>query len=213
MSAADCRTSSLCGLDEIYCRLTAEIEGDYRETWRLFAANRRYQQELESAARRLVYVRRLRRERVRETVHDALLVLADCLRANGTLGFDPRFGQERFLAWVRAVARSHCRLALRRRRARRYLDLDEEWAAVDESARARAAELAVAIESLGEQEREVVDAFRRLGSLEAVARELNISVTTAWRRWRTAVTELRSACCGDLPSGRLVGISNPAKKW
>lgn len=215
MSTDDSHAADLHGLDDLYCRLTAGAAADYRETWRLFAANRRFQIELELAVRRVLHARRLPRQRVPEVVNEALAILADRLRSRSNLGFDPRYGKGRFVAWIRAVVRSHCRHALdgQRLRERSRADLDHEWPAVETPLAALRSELADALETLTQPQRAVVSAFAELGSIEAVARRLGLSRSTAWRRFRAAVTQLRSRCCGEVSSGRLVGGENIAKKW
>ncbi|MGH7140638.1 MAG: RNA polymerase sigma factor [Pirellulales bacterium] len=215
MSSVASNISELHELEEIYLRLRRSADGDYRETWRLFAGNRRFQIELELAARRVLHARRLPRQRVPEVVNEALSILADRLHSRSNLGFDARYGKERFVAWIRAVARSHCRHALdgHRLRERSRADLDHEWAAVTTPLAALRSELADALETLTQPQRELVSAFAELGSIEAVAGRLGLSRSTAWRRFRAAVRRLRSRCRGEVSSGRLVGGENVAKKW
>lgn len=144
-----------------------------------------------------------------------LLILADCLRRRGDLGFDPRHGEQHFLAWLRKVVRSHCPQALRRERPRRRSGtmFDEEWAALHAPTVSWRAELADAIQSLDEPLRAVLAAFQQHGSLEAVARQLGLSPTTAWRRFRAALDRVRMRCAPFAASGRLVGIPTIIKKW
>ncbi len=215
MSTAEFEASGLQEFEEIYFRLSECGQADYRDTWRLFAANQRFQRELERAARRVAKTRGLPGDRVPDIVQEALLVLADRLHARADLGFDARWGREHFVAWIRAVARSHCRHAVARQRAKnhRYSSLDREWPEVASPRAALQAELAEAAQSLSEPLRSVVEAFGELGSVEAVARRLGLSPTTAWRRFRAAVRQLRPRCRGYLASGRLVGLEHVAQKW
>lgn len=202
-------------LEEIYCRLTERGEVDYRDTWRLFAANERFQRELRRAAGRLAKTRGIPNDRVPDIVHEALLVLADRLRSRGDLGFDARWGETHFLAWIRAVARSHCRHALvrQRRHGSPHCPLDREWPEIVSPLTSQWADVAEAVQLLSEPLRAVVEAFGELGSTEAVARRLGLSPTTAWRRFRAAVDRLRPRCRDSLASGRLAGLENVTQKW
>lgn len=215
MFTVDLDVRELAGREEIYCRLSDSAPADYRDTWRLFAANESFRRELDRAARHLARTRGMRGDRVPDIVNEALLVLADRLRSRGNLGFDTGRGQGRFLAWLRAVARSHCRHALQRQRggARRHFPLDREWPEPTSVLAAQRADLAEAVESLSEPLRAVVDAFGEFGSIKAVARRLGLSQTTAWRRYRAAVARLRPRCGGYVASGRLTGLENVAQKW
>jgi RNA polymerase sigma factor (sigma-70 family) len=165
----------------VYRCLLAGPAADYRQTWRVFAANGRYRAELTSAAARLLRQRCLSVDRADDVVQDALLILAECLRRRCDLGFGPSHGQEHFLAWLRKVIRSHCQQALRRQRVRewRAAELDDEWAAQCAPTVPCRAELADAIQSLDEPLRAIIGAFQNHGSLEAVARQLGLSPTTA----------------------------------
>jgi RNA polymerase sigma factor (sigma-70 family) len=202
-------------LDAIYRRLLAGPAADYRQTWQVFAASGRYRAELNSAAARLLRERHLRVDRADDVAHDALLILAECLRRRGDLGFDPSHGQGHFLAWLRKVIRSHCQQALRRQRVREWrgAELDDEWAAQCTPTVPWRAELADAIQSLDEPLRAIVTAFQNHGSLDAVARQLGLSPTTAWRRFRAALQRLQSRCDPFIASGRIVGLPTIIKKW
>lgn len=202
-------------LEEIYCRLLTARATDYRDVWRLFAGNERYRNELHRAALRLLRERRLTRHLAPDIEHEALVVLGERLRRRNDLGFDSTYGKERFLAWIRAIARLHCRHALRRQRARRRSlpDIDVQWAACHAPTVAWRAELADAIQSLSEAQRAVISAYRQFGSIEAVAEQLALSPSTAWRRFRAAVSCLRRRCRPFVATARLVGVSSVAKKW
>jgi DNA-directed RNA polymerase specialized sigma24 family protein len=215
MSIVDPQLTAACELDEIYRCLTAKPTPDYRETWRVFAVNETYRRELQSAAVGLLRAHRRTRERVAEVTQEALVVLAERLRERGDLGFCPHYGKERFLAWIRAVARSHCRHALDRQQVRQRCrsELDREWAACSAQPAAWRGELAEAVESLDEPLRAVAAAYWRLGSVGAVAEQLGLSTTTAWRRFRAAVRKLRSRLSPVAASGRLVGICRVVEKW
>lgn len=208
-------SGALGDLEEIYCRLLAAGRVDYRDTWRAFAANERYQYELRTAAARLLRQRRLSAQRAEDVVQDALLMLAKRLERHSNLGFDPRYGREHFLGWLRALVYSQCRQVLRRQRSqeRRGPPIDNEWAAVHAATAGWRAEMADAIQSLDEPLREIVDAFARWGSIAAVAERLDLSSSTAWRRFRQAVKQLRPRCRPFAESGRLIGVPNVEKKW
>ncbi len=75
------------------------------------------------------------------------------------------------------------------------------------------AELADAVASLDEPLREVVEVYRQFGSVEAAGAELGLSTTTAWRRFRAAVRQLRRRCRPFTRSGRLVGTATVVEKW
>jgi DNA-directed RNA polymerase specialized sigma24 family protein len=201
-------------LEEIYCRLLAG-GADYRETWRLFAGNSRYQCELRSAAAHLLRECRLDRLLAPDLVHEALVILAERLRRRSDLGFDRKYGKERFLAWIRGIARLHCRHALRRQRMNRRFrsEIDDQWAGFHVPTLAWRAELADAIQSLTPPEQAVVTAYRQLGSIELVAEHLCLSMSTAWRRLRSAVCSIRRNCRPFGGSGRLAGISTVVEKW
>ncbi|HET6881009.1 MAG TPA: hypothetical protein VFI31_12685 [Pirellulales bacterium] len=204
-------------LEELYCRLLSGSLADYRATWRLFADNRRYRRELDSAARNLLRRRGLKRgvaaERAADIVQDALLLLAACLERRPDLGFNPRYGRERFPGWLRAVIRSHCRQVLRRERRRRPQPVDDEWAAIAGPTVEWQAELADACNLLEAPLREVVTAFRELGSIERVAARLGLTRSTTWRWFRRALGELRRDCTPFAASGRLVGDANVRQSW
>jgi RNA polymerase sigma factor (sigma-70 family) len=202
-------------LEDLYRHLLSGPDADYRETWRAFAMNARYQRELESAAMRVVRAHRLPIERVGDVVQEALIVLAERLRRRADLGFQPKYGEQRFLAWLRAVARSHCRRALDRQRSRERCgaELDREWPACHAPTANWRAELADAVASLDEPLREVVEVYRQFGSVEAVGARLGLSTTTAWRRFRAAVRELRLRCRPFTASGRLIGTTTVVEKW
>lgn len=215
MSTNDSQNAQLEGLDELYCHLMRSADTDDRDTWRHFAANQGYRRELRRAAARLLRARHLPRDRANDVVHDALLLLANCLRRNRNLGFKPEYGRERFVAWLRAVALSHCQWALRRQttRGRKPDELCEDWAATLEPNVIWRAELSDALESLDERERAVVAAYRQLGSIEAVSECVGLSTTTAWRRFRAAVRILRRRCEPFVASGHIAGLSTVRKKW
>jgi len=202
-------------LDDIYRWLLSEEATDYRETWRVFVANPRYWRELQSAALGVVRARRLPAECVADVTQEALIVLAERLRRRGNLGFRRQFGEERFLAWIRAVIRSHCRHAADRQRSRepRAAELDGDWAAYHTPSADRRAELADAVASLDKPLCDVVQAYWQAGSIEPVAAQLGLSTTTAWRRFRAAARKLRSRCSPFVASGRLVGITQVVEKW
>jgi DNA-directed RNA polymerase specialized sigma24 family protein len=202
-------------LEDIYHRLRLGHRTDYQETWRIFAGNVRYRAELESVAIRLLRRGRLPSQRAADVVHEALLLLARCLERRGDLGFDPRSGEEQFLAWLHFVARSHCKRVLRRQRLKERwgVQLDDEWATVDAPTAPWLAELTDALQSLTASQQAVVAAYTRFGSIEAAAEHVGLSTTTAWRRFRTAVKDIRRHCRPFAGSGRLVGISRALKKW
>jgi hypothetical protein len=74
-------------------------------------------------------------------------------------------------------------------------------------------ELADAIDSLDERLREILIAFGWLGSVLAVAQQLGLRTTTAWRRFRAAGQQVRQRCRPFAETGRLPGISRVMEKW
>jgi DNA-directed RNA polymerase specialized sigma24 family protein len=200
--------------EEIYRQLSKQPLGDYRETWRALATNKVYRSELQLAAARLARERHLPPDRRDDVVQEALVILAEYLR-RGNLGFDPRYGKEHLLPWLRAVVRVHCRYALRRQGLRdgSASPVDVECAACHQPNAEWQAELADAIQSLDEPLREILIAFGQLGSIQAVAQQLGLSVTTAWRRFGAAARQVRQRCRPFAETGRIAGVSRAVQKW
>ncbi|HEV3006711.1 MAG TPA: sigma-70 family RNA polymerase sigma factor [Pirellulales bacterium] len=202
-------------LEDLYLRLLSGPDADYRETWRTFVTNARYRQELQSAAIGVVRAHRLPAERVGDVVQEAIVVLAERLSRRGNLGFRAQYGEERFLAWIRAVVRSHCRHAVNRQRWRelRAAEVERDGPLAYWATAGWRVELADAIASLDQPLREVVEAYWQTGSIAPVGKQLGLSTTTAWRRFRAAVRQLRDRC-GPVPDGgRLIGSARILKKW
>lgn len=200
-------------LEPIYLQLLAVPAADPRETWRLCADNPRYREELWRAAARLLRERRLPPAGVDDVAQEALLILARRLQTRPTLGFDASRGPECLLPWLRAVVRSHCQQALRGQPRRRARELNEKWAMPAPPDPWRA-ELAEAIQSLDESSRNLVEAYRNFGAIEAVARQLGLSVSTARRRLQKALDRLRRLCGPSAASsGRLFATATIREKW
>ena len=215
MSTNHSEAIDLEGLDELYCRLVVPNRSDARSTWRLFAASPYYRRELRRSAARIVRARRLPPDRLGDIVHDALLLLADCLRRKGQLSFKPEFGRQRFAAWLGAIARAHCRWAVRRQksRGRRCEELCPDWATAVGPTVEWHAEFAEALASLDEGQRAVIAAYRQFGSIEAAAAHLGVSTTTAWRQFRAAVSAIRRRCGPFVASHHVIGLSAVIEKW
>lgn len=200
--------------DDIYRRLSAKPRCDYRETWCALAANDLYRTELRLAAARLVRKHHLPPDCRDDLVQEALVILSECLR-RGNLGFDSRYGKGHLIPWLRAVVRMHCQYALRRQRMciGSSAPVDAEWAACDAPSVAWRAELADAVRSLDEPLREALLSFGRHGTIQAVAQQLGVSTTTAWRRFHAAVRHIRQNCRPYAETGRIAGNSRVVEKW
>lgn len=215
MNTAPLTSGLLDPLDEIYRRLTAQPSPDFGETWRLLAANKVYLSELRLAAGRLLRNYRLPRDRQDDVVQEALVVLHQRLRHCANLDFDPRYGQEHLLPWLRAVVRLHCLHALRRTRGRKgsAWKIDAQSVACYRSDTAWRLEFADAVQTLDEPLREVLIAFGQHGTLEEVGRQLGISTTTAWRRLQAALRQVRPHCRPPSEGGCPPGCLKIVRKW
>lgn len=182
-------------LEELYCRLASQTDLDPRETWRLFAANRRYRQELRMTAARLLRERHLPSDREHDVVQDALLMLAVRLQSRAGLGFDPKFGRSRFIGWLRHVVRSQIVDALRkdadsRPRRRRLMRLARETLRNRLETIELRQRINEAIETLPVPERRLLRASLDEGSVLKAARLLGIRRGTAYRLYHTALGRL-----------------------
>ena len=213
MSTVESEQIVVWELEELYRCLLSQQIADYRDTWRVFVTNTRYQRELQSAAIGVVRARRLPAEHVADIVQEAFVILAERLRCRSNLGFEPKYGEERFLAWIRAVVRSHCRHAADRQRFRVQTEVDSGWASCRAPRDEWRAELADGVRSLDKPLREIVESYSRTGSIALVAEELGLSTTTAWRRFRVAVRQLSDRCSPLTTSGQPVGTTRVIQKW
>ena len=181
-------------LEDLYCRLAAVTPADADETWRLFAANRRYRLELRLTAARLLRERHLPADCQPDVIQEALLVLGDRLRG-GRLGFDPKFGRPRFIGWLRRVVHSHVADALRKdpdsyRRRRRLLRLSLEALRNRLEASSLRRQIDEAIETLPLAERRLLRATLDEGSVLKAAHRLGIRRGTAYGLYHSALGRL-----------------------